>query len=859
MKDGEHMNLDEVTKVLNDIYKEPLQYEKKRHIVFWYDAEGEFLEDIDTLELENVRLLKLTNNNYFYIRYELEKVDTTSNILIYANMEKPNPRENWLLDIYKYSVEFSTDKTTVMMRDLNIKDSSLTTIFKKYSKFFNNKERYAAFKKFNIDQYTEDNIHIAVLSVLCKLSMPNFEEVTKTLLKESLSEEKKYIDNIERFGDMEAFWDLASKYYGYNLEEKTIGKLMILLSITDLDDKINKELPKSYTNYISNKKSNCAIFINHFMNDREDSIYYKKLSDKVSGAIKLENNLSKYNEDDFIECDTFRYFDEIIIKKLVELLISGAAEFNKYVSTINKRKSLNWYSDYKNFYEAVEEAIELFRIKNELESIKERSPYEMMEAYYNNGDISYYLIDKAYRKFYTAYDKVNNKDILYNLMEKVEDIYTNWYLDDLSIKWSSSIKEDLKTTWNIPGVISQKNFYSSYIESHNLKNERVFVIISDALRYDCAKELCDDLNIEREGTATIDVLQGVLPSYTKLGMASLLPYKNISLNDNNDVYIDGVSTEGTDNRDKILKSKNSDSIAVTYKDIKDLPITEFKGLFTGKKVVYIYHNVIDARGDHAATEREVFDAVEDTFVELKQLVNNLVGRVKATNIYITSDHGFLYRRGSIKTTESLKLDTDDKYGRRYTISNNYEEQQGTLTFSMDYILGQNSGKYVTVPRGEVRFAKQGAGSNYVHGGAMLQEIVIPVVKFKNVKGGGKNIDNHVEVEMTTISKKITTPRFTINFFQKDKVEDKKLPLILKAYFEDADGNVISNELSIFADSKSSSAEDRIYKERFSLKTISYDKNAKYYLVLVEDESEVKNEYARYEFIIDIAIQDDSGF
>lgn len=859
MKVGEYMNLEEVIKVLNDIYKEPLQYEKKRHIVFWYDAEGEFLEDIDTLELENVRLLKLTNNNYFYIRYELEKVDTTSNILIYANMEKPSPRENWLLDIYKYSVEFSTDKTTVMMRDLNIKDPSLKPVLKKYSKFFSNKERYAAFKRFYMEEYTEDNIHIAVLSVLCKLSIPNFEEVTKVLLKEYLSEDKRYKDNIEKFGDMNAFWDLASKYYGYNLEEKTIGKLMILLSITDFDDKVNKELPKSYTNYISNKKSNCVIFINHFMNNREDAIYYKKLSDKVAEAIKLESSLAKWNDEDFIECDTFRYFDKRVINKLTDLLISGASEFEKYKNTINKRKSLNWYLDYKNYYEAIEEAIELFRIKNDLESIKEKSPYEMMEAYYNNGDMSYYLIDKAYRKFYTAYDKINNKDVLYSLMEKVEDTYTNWYLDDLSIKWSTSIKTDLKATWNIPGVISQKNFYSNFIEPHSLKNERVFVIISDALRYDCAKELCDDLNIERKGTATIDVLQGVLPSYTKLGMASLLPYKNISLNDNNEVYIDEVSAEGTENRNKILKSKNNDSIAVTYKEIENLHISEYRSLFSGKKVIYIYHNVIDARGDNASTEREVFDAVEDTFVELKQLINNLVSRLKASNIYITSDHGFLYRRGIIKTTESLKFDTDEKYGRRYAISNNYEEKQGTLTFSMDYILGENSNKYVTVPRGEVRFAKQGAGCNYVHGGSMLQEIVIPVIKFKNSKGEGKNINNHVEVEMTTISKKITTPRFSINFFQKEKVEDKKLPLILKAYFEDSEGNIISNELSIFADSKSSNAEDRIYKERFSLKSITYNKNAKYYLVLVEDESEIKNEYARYEFIIDIAIQDDFGF
>lgn len=858
MKDGEIMNLDEISRVLNDIYKEPLKYENKRHIVFWYDTDKEFSEDIDTLALDNVRILKLTNNNYFWIRYELEKVDTISNILIYADMPKPNPRENWLLDIYKYSVEFSTDKTTVIMRDLNLKEVSLSPIIKKYTKFFNNKERYAAFKKFNIDEYTEDNIHIAVLSVLCKLSLPNFEEVTKVLLKESLSEDKKYKTNIEKFADMEVFWDLASKYYGYNLEEKTIGKLMIFLCITDLDDKVSKDLPKNYLNYISHKKSNCSIFINHFMNDREDAQTYKELANKVQDVIKLDKAISSWNDEDFIECDTFRYFDEVIIKKLIDILYSGAADFEIYENIIKKRKSSNWYSDYKNYYKAIEYAINLLRIKNNIESIKEKIPYEMVEDYYNNGDNSYYLIDKAYRKFCIYYDKTDNKDTLYNLMQKIEDIYTNWYLDELSIKWSSSIKEDIGTKWNIPGIISQRNFYTSYVEPHNLKNEKVFVIISDGLRYDCAKELCDKLNIERKGTATIDVLQGVLPSYTKLGMASLLPNRVISLNDNNDVYIDNISTNGTDNRDKILKSRNTESIAVTYSDIKDLPSSEFRSLFNGKKVIYIYHNSIDARGDNASTESEVFEAVEDTFIELNQLINNIITRAYGSNIYITSDHGFLYRKGKINTTESIKYQSDDKYGRRYAISNKYEEQPGTLTFSMDYILGNDCDKFVTVPRGEVRFAKQGAGCNYVHGGAMLQEIVIPVIKFKNSKGEGKNIDNHVEVEMTTISKKITTPRFTINFFQKDKVEDKKLPLVLRAYFEDSEGNIISNTNSIFADSKSSDAEERTYKERFSLKSIPYDKNATYYLVLEED-NDVKNEYARYEFIIDIAIQDEFGF
>ncbi|MDO7203434.1 hypothetical protein Q5M85_03520 [Paraclostridium bifermentans] len=72
------------------------------------------------------------------------------------------------------------------MRDLNIKEASLIPIIKSYSKFFNNKERYAAFKKYNIDEYTEDSIHIGVLSALCKLPNPNFEEVTKNTIRRDI-------------------------------------------------------------------------------------------------------------------------------------------------------------------------------------------------------------------------------------------------------------------------------------------------------------------------------------------------------------------------------------------------------------------------------------------------------------------------------------------------------------------------------------------------------------------------------------------------------------------------------------------------------------------------------------------------
>ncbi len=73
------MNLLQVKKVLEENFNKGPSEGKKRSIVFWYDGEGEFVDDIDKLELDNAKILKLTNNNSFYIKYLLEKKDTESN------------------------------------------------------------------------------------------------------------------------------------------------------------------------------------------------------------------------------------------------------------------------------------------------------------------------------------------------------------------------------------------------------------------------------------------------------------------------------------------------------------------------------------------------------------------------------------------------------------------------------------------------------------------------------------------------------------------------------------------------------------------------------------------------------------
>src|SRR5699024_353861 len=94
--------------------------------------------------------------------------------------------------------------------------------------------------------------------------------------------------------------------------------------------------------------------------------------------------------------------------------------------------------------------------------------------------------------------------------------------------------------------------------------------------------------------------------------------------------------------------------------------------------------------------------------------------------------------------------------RRFTIAGEKGRLEGTLTYPLDDLLQQEKSFYVSVPKGVNRFKIQGAGANYVHGGAMLQEIVLPVITFKNDRSKHqKNIVKKVDVKLTTPTRKIT--------------------------------------------------------------------------------------------------------
>ena len=380
--------------------------------------------------------------------------------------------------------------------------------------------------------------------------------------------------------------------------------------------------------------------------------------------------------------------------------------------------------------------------------------------------------------------------------------------------------------------------------------KKLFVIISDGLRYEIGQEIYEEIKSEAglRGNVSLDYAISPLPSETRFGMAALLPHNDITYTDGN-VLIDGQTTNGIPARNKILQSKNSSYAAIDYQEICGFSRDELRSYMADKSLVYIYHNVIDNAGEH--NERRVFDVAQNAISEIVALIKKLYNNLQISNFFITADHGFLYRRNTLLESQKYSNIVSKKpieASKRYVITDD-ELIQVPYTSEFD-LLGQDEHK-VIVPFGYDIFKTQGAGVQYVHGGASLQETIVPIVHISELNAKkGEKLSRPVGVRLKSIVRKITNRSFALDFEQYEKVEDKVQPITCVTYFVDEEGNKVSGEYHFTANSSCDDISQRVTRIRFTLKNIEFDRAKRYFLMLCDEEN--LGEYIEKEqFTIDI--------
>src|SRR5690625_1048283 len=655
------------------------------------------------------------------------------------------------------------------------------------------------------------------------------------------------------------FWRYVTDNYNYVLKEKTLKTLFIHLTMTASIQSIKKEHLSHYYQFIAEKnQTNAYVFIDHWMHHKTDFSTYNDYVTNIEKEIKLADVINQLPVDKFQEADAFPYFDRAIIMYVANSLMDHQEDFETYINLINLRRTKHFYNTYRPIYEALYYTVKMHEFKNKYtHGIPTGEATSIYESYIKD----YYVMDSYYRKFYIAFDEEQHHELLFKLKPLVEYLYTDWFMGELSAHWSHALQAEMTENWSLPGVESQQRFYSSYLGSHIRQDERAFVIVSDALRYEAGKELQEKIQSKIIGECQLETMLGVVPSVTKLGMAALLPHEKLTIDEESRVLINGRSTSKTDDRRKILADANEHSVVLQYDELESMNIAKRREVFKGKKIIYIYHDTIDAKGDRGNTEIETFQAVEQAIEQLSDLVRSLTNNISATNIYITADHGFLYERDKLKVSDLMAKESVEslEISRRYILSQEKKEVSGQLAINLSNIIDNEEPLYAYVPNATIRYRIQGAGANFVHGGASLQEIAIPLLTIKNKRrgqSGAKEIEK-VDVILTSTMRRITNSIFSLDFFQNERVVDYRIPRSVDVYIKNEAGQVLSNEETIIADLTTEDPKERIFNIPFLLKSQQYDRNKTYYLVIKDIETDVILE--QIPFSINLGIISDFDF
>jgi uncharacterized protein (TIGR02687 family) len=854
----DELNLQEIENKLKS------EFESGERIVFWYDADASFEDSVDQLQLGGVKVMHLTDRNAFRSKITLEHDDADGQYLVYAPFAKPDVAHNHLEDTLLYSKQFYADKLSLIAADIGLPDRFRASL-KKMGTFFGigKKSTKEIIRRTNdfikraeeVDLPTAepDSIELLALCVIARARNVTVDDLMYAVFSSGNIEEQGVITDFEKAGIADDFWKICSSRFGYEESKPTLLRLLLSMFAVHVCKDFEDPEPKSWKLFLQdsvrNKTTNISVLLDNMMNNVIFQDDFDMISEVASQGLDAEAALTDIRLENLVSCTSFMLVDELIIKWIIsrELAEDKTATLSGMnipeLCDIRKRKHFG--KTYAAAYDALVAGYELLQVTG----FTPAQELSEIAASYISADYKY---DTYYRKFIAAIDALDDSSMFDDLKVLMQNIYQNDFLEKIVYAWNLAyVKDDQKA-----GLHLQSDFYRDKIAS---KKEKTVVIISDALRYEAAQELSlkfqDDPNCEIDMSA----MMGTLPSYTAVGMAALLPHDELTMTEDKDhkVLVDGEPTTYTEQKEKILKKANEKSAAILVENILNMSAKELKEFTAGKEVIYIYHNKVDSTGENSRSENTVLTATGQAIDEIYSLVKKLSKSGNVYRFYVTADHGFIYSRKKLEPTDKLKNEASHAafVDRRFIIDDHNLAVDGVFSVEMSQALHNEALKrYAMFAKGMSVFTC-GGGMNYVHGGSSPEELIIPLLFIKTQKGLVETED--AKLNLITDVRRITNLRVKLDFYQEQAVSDIVKKAVYRLKFESDDGEIISNEVLLEADSKDDKPGNRIYTVTFDIKRKTYDPEHKYFLKVVNEKTGV--EYMSRQVIMDLPFTQDFGF
>lgn len=853
-------------------------------VILWSDPAGEFKELASDIVVDGLTFLRRSEHPAIALKRRVEIQEPTGLFVIYEDSLAPEPERDWLLDIRLYAAPFAADATSMLVQDLGLRHQHLREHLKGRSRFLASRERLEKLQRWVHPDDLEPDLDLKMLAVAVRAEQADVFNIFSALfasvadLDSGESADQATAWQALSKLELEApFWALVAKTFGYAPAEPKLWNLLLQLFATDMGMCLQAALPAHLKPLQLPAKlgSAVSVFLSQWRDSTLRQAAYDRISAQIAKDVRATDGLSDVALPRLAGCPTFLAIELHIAARLRDAVLDGnsAVVADETRSVITARLDSYWASArwpdtadaprriWNAYYRALSAAQAFLSACKALPGqMHFASPGDCASAY--TRDL--YRIDQLYRQYHEAADVVDQRlpDTLQTISQRIEDCYLNQFLQPLAQRWDEFVQAGLLKTWKLEGLGSQQAFFHSHVADYLQGGEdrRVFVVISDALRYEVAQELAEQLNGKNRFAAELGAQLGVLPSYTRLGMASLLPHHTLTYTDKGAVLADGQSTDGLEQRSKILAAHKG--VAFRAEDFLQFNKTAGREAVKDAAVVYIYHNVIDAIGDSASTESGTFDACRKAIDEIDQIVSRIINNLNGHHVVVTADHGFLFRDSDPDELDRNALGA--KPGgtvvakKRYLIGKSLGSVTQAHAGHISDTAGTTDDMMFWVPKGVNRFHFVG-GARFVHGGASLQEVIVPVVTIRHQRGAKAKATEIKKTSITVLGGnfRITTNRYVFTFLQTEGVSDRIKPVSAKVCLMSSTGQVISNVERVTMDSPSEDLGQRQRKVSLSLAGGPFSKAETFSLVITDADTTV--EIFRIEVRIELAFNNDFDF
>lgn len=710
------------------------------HVLFIFDRLDMIRTDLDGVDLGEDYIYKVFDGAWFNAKYNIEYTWKDKKVvLLFTSDTYPHTEEQQLrfplLDMLRANMEYKEEDDASFIQQYHLS------------------EKFRPFVKRNIGEMTTGKVSALLAGhltaevfnedVACKAFLSNYLGEKRLLEWEGIivriiilgaeKEEKKrsnFFQRVEKNIDAKkALNNRLMRTFGitYNPNSETkvseIAKSLKYNSITELLDADKQD------NYKGIKIKN-AFQIELLNKVYVEGIRDRQLSAKFTDAIKYlaadireEEIIRIYG----ISAPYFYMTDELcwqLIKMITEteLQVEPAAASER-MRELGLKMPLD--SDTLLAIRYVERVAQYYIRTKDLGTLKSNSPEEYVQRYIASED-GFYLIDMFYRQVLESYHELMTKDYpigdtLGHVKKQMDQDYSK-LANVLNLEWLECVKEK-GGYFNTLSIGKQEDIYK---EEHTTDSQ--VVIISDALRYEVAAELIQELaSSSTDHRLDLKVRRAMLPTETKYCKNAILPHRTLELQ-GIEMSVDEAVLNTIEQRRAHLQKYSDRYYCISYEELMNGPVMSKRELFKQYSLVYIYHDTID-RASHSQSPFEVIGACRKAIDELKVLIPRIFASWNVTNLIVTSDHGFIYNDQAFEEKDKHSI-TDEYIEKktRYYLTHNEQPVEGIMKFPLSEVSAITCSEptYIAVPAGTNRLAAPG-GYNFAHGGGTLQEMLIPVI------------------------------------------------------------------------------------------------------------------------------------